>query len=36
MNGAKTLNLANSVLGRARTVLEYLMTRSGPMSMSLS
>ncbi|WP_441867138.1 GMC family oxidoreductase [Phaeovulum sp. W22_SRMD_FR3] len=37
VKGAKTLNtLANSVLGRARIGLEYVLTRSGPMSMAPS
>jgi choline dehydrogenase-like flavoprotein len=37
LTGAKTLNtLANSVWGKARIGLEYLATRSGPMSMAPS
>jgi choline dehydrogenase len=37
VSGTRTLNtLANSFLGKARIGLEYLFTRSGPMSMSPS
>ena len=37
LQGAKTLNtLANSLFGKARIGLEYLLTRSGPMSMAPS
>ncbi|MEP2533004.1 GMC family oxidoreductase N-terminal domain-containing protein [Shimia sp.] len=37
LDGAKTLNtMANSLIGKAKIGLEYLMTRSGPMSMSPS
>ena len=37
LTGAKTLNtMANSLLGKAKIGLEYLLTRSGPMSMSPS
>lgn len=37
LEGAKTLNtMANSLLGKARIGLEYLLTRSGPMSMAPS
>ncbi|MHA6264635.1 GMC family oxidoreductase [Arenibacterium sp. CAU 1754] len=37
LTGAKTLNtIANSLLGKARIGMEYLLTRSGPMSMSPS
>ena len=37
VRGAKTLNtMANSLIGKARIGLEYLLTRSGPMSMAPS
>lgn len=37
LTGAKTLNtMANSLIGKAKIGLEYLLTRSGPMSMSPS
>lgn len=37
VTGAKTLNtMANSVLGRLKIGLEYMVTRSGPMSMAPS
>lgn len=37
VQGAKTLNtMANSVFGQAKIGLEYLLTRSGPMSMAPS
>ena len=37
LKGAKTLNtLANSMIGKAKIGLEYLLKRSGPMSMSPS
>jgi choline dehydrogenase len=37
LTGAKTLNtMANSLVGKAKIGLEYLLTRSGPMSMSPS
>ena len=37
VDGVKTLNtMANSLLGKARIGLEYLLTRSGPMSMAPS
>lgn len=37
INGTKTLNtLANSLMGKAKIGLEYLLKRSGPMSMSPS
>jgi choline dehydrogenase len=37
VSGAKTLNtMANSLLGKARIGLEYLLTQSGPMSMAPS
>ena len=37
LEGAKTLNtLANSLFGKARIGLEYLLSRSGPMSMAPS
>lgn len=37
LTGAKTLNtMANSLFGKARIGLEYLLARSGPMSMSPS
>ena len=37
LSGAKTLNtMANSLIGKAKIGLEYMLTRSGPMSMSPS